>query len=449
MEKRIQILEDKAAALIEATKRAGASDAEASLGYELSRSISIRGGEIEKSETSEGEHVSLRAYIGKKTAGISFSLASMDDPDALATRVVTMANASPEDPYCGIASPQQISHDAPIDLEQFDDADMLDTLELTKRAREIERIAESEPDILRADTTATGAGRYAGVFATSNGVLQHYKYSVTNQHTVLLSGDDERLERESAYDSRAFFADVESTEATAKRAAERARAARFPKRAPSGIYPVIFDERISSSLISHLLGAMNAASLARGTSFLREKLNEQILPSHISIKETPFRKRLLSSRQFDGEGLAKTERNWIDNGVLTGWYTDLSSAKMLGIEPTGNAGRSGNGTSPSIANLEVTGTRETKAEMLASVKDGLLVTGFIGATINPNTGDYSRGANGFWIRNGEIAEPVNEITIAINLMTMFEMMRLADDEDMRQSWLVPSIHVGDMTIAGA
>jgi PmbA protein len=213
---------------------------------------------------------------------------------------------------------------------------------------------------------------------------------------------------------------------------------------------VLFDERISSSLIGHLAAAINGQAIARGGSWLRNALGQQVLPSGLSLVEDPHRPRISGSRPFDAEGLPTQARTIIDNGILTGWTLDLATARRLGMAPTGNAARgTGGPPSPAHWNLSLTQGPHSRADLVAMMGTGLLVTSMIGATINPNTGDYSRGASGFWVENGQIAHPVNECTVAGNLHDMLRSMVPANDGRHWLSRVVPSVLVEGMMLAGA
>jgi len=221
-----------------------------------------------------------------------------------------------------------------------------------------------------------------------------------------------------------------------------------PRKPKTGAYPVLFDERISSSLIGHLVAAANGAQVARGQSWLRSALGEQILPDSLSLIEDPHRPRVSGSRLFDAEGLPTRKRAMIDKGVLTGWTLDLANARKLGMESTANAARGGGSVSPTAWNLELTQGPHSRADLMKQMGTGLLVTSMIGSTINPNTGDYSRGAAGFWIENGEIAYPVSGVTIAGNLREMLRTIIPANDARPWLSRVVPSLLVEGLTLAG-
>jgi PmbA protein len=257
------------------------------------------------------------------------------------------------------------------------------------------------------------------------------------------------MERDYDYDSRVFQADLRDADEIGRIAAERAVERIGAKKPKTGAYPVLFDERVASALIGSLLQATNGMMIARGSSWLRDAIGEQVLPDHLSIIEDPHRARVTGSRLFDAEGLATSRRAIVDNGVLTGWTLDLATARKLGLDSTANAARgTSSPPSPSLTNVSLTQGHQTREELIKEMGTGLLVTSMIGSTINPNTGDYSRGAAGFWIENGEITYPVNECTVAGNLRDMLKTIIPANDGRMHLSRVVPSLLVSGLTLAG-
>jgi len=257
------------------------------------------------------------------------------------------------------------------------------------------------------------------------------------------------MERDYCGESRVFQADLPSPEDIGRIAAERTVARAGARKPKTGAFPVLFDERVAVSLIGHLLGAINGSSIVRGASWARDLLGQQVLPAGLSLTENPHRARISGSRMFDGEGLPTQGRSVVKDGVLTGWTLDLSTGRKLGMESTANAARgTSSPPSPSISNVELTRGKQSRDQLLGDMGTGLLVTSMIGSAINPTTGDYSRGAAGFWIENGEIIHPVNECTIAGNLRDMLMSIVPANDARTHLSRVVPSLLVSGLTIAG-
>ena len=258
------------------------------------------------------------------------------------------------------------------------------------------------------------------------------------------------MERDYDYDSRIHLSDRRDAEEIGRIAGERAVSRLGARKPQTGTYPVLFDERIASSLIGHLLSASNGSAVARGSSWLMGKTGERVLPEGIDLIETPQRARVAGSRLFDGEVLAPQDRKIIDDGVLTGWTLDLATARKLGLESTANAARGTSGPpSPSVTHVALTQGTQSREDLIRDMGTGLLITSMIGSTINPNTGDYSRGASGFWVENGEIAYPVNECTVAGNLHEMLARILPANDAHTHLSRIVPSLLIDQMTLAGA
>jgi PmbA protein len=303
--------------------------------------------------------------------------------------------------------------------------------------------------VTQVQSAAAGYGSHAVHLAATNGFSGGYKRSSRSISCTAIAGTGTGMERDYDGDSRTFQSDLRSAADIGQQAGERAIARLNARRPKTGSYPVLFDERVSSSLVGHLLAAVNGGSIARGSSWLKDAMGEQILPDTLSVLEDPYRPRMAGSRPFDGEGLPTQRRAIIKDGILTGWTLDLASARKLGLSSTGNAARGiGSVPSPSQWNIALTQGHQSREQLLADMGTGLLVTSMIGSTINPNTGDYSRGAAGFWVENGEIAYPVNECTIAGNLRDMLRSIVPANDARSHLSRVVPSLLVEGMTLAG-
>jgi PmbA protein len=257
------------------------------------------------------------------------------------------------------------------------------------------------------------------------------------------------MERDYDYDSRHFFADMKSPAEIGRTAGERAVKLLNPRKMPSGQVPVVYSNRVSGSILGHFSGAISGASVARGTSFLKDRMGEQIFPENINIIDDPHRPRGAASKPFDGEGVANQRLNLIENGMLQCWILNSSAARQLGLETNGRATRGtasppGSGTT----NLYMEAGTNSLDELIADIKSGLYVTSLIGFGVNGITGDYSRGASGFWIEDGKIAFPVSELTIAGNLKDMFLNLTHADDLEFRQGTNAPSLRVEGMMVAG-
>ncbi|WP_226552040.1 TldD/PmbA family protein [Celeribacter naphthalenivorans] len=443
-------LKDLTEALLEAAMSAGAEAADAMAIDGTSLSINVRQGALEQAERSEGVDIGLRVLIGKRQACVS---ASDTRPETLATmaeRAVTMARLAPEDPTAGLADPTQITANTDArSLELFDPSEEPSPEMLKDDALRAEAAAASYKGVSQVDSAAAAYGRRQIYLSATNGFSGGYARSDRMISTVAIAGEGTGMERDYCGESRIFGADLPSPEEIGLLAAERTVARLGARKPKTGAYPMLFDERISSSLIGHLLSAINGSAIARGASWLRDAMGEDVLPSGLSVIEDPHRPRTSASRLFDAEGLATQKRALVENGRLTSWVLDLATARKLELESTANASRGVSGPpSPTSGNVSLTQGKQSREELMREMGTGLLITSMIGSSINPTTGDYSRGASGFWIQNGEIAYPVNECTIAGNLRDMLKTIVPANDARTHLSRVVPSLLVEGMTLAG-
>jgi PmbA protein len=436
--------------LIDAARAAGADAADAMAVQGTSISVDVRAGALEQAERSEGIDLGLRVFVGQKQANVSSSDASDRTIGEMAARAVAMAKEAPEDPNAGLADPDQLATSWDIDALELQDpapepsarALQDDALAAEAAARNIEGVSQVQQ--------ATGAYGARDIWlSASNGFSGGYRRTDRAISCVAISGSGTQMERDYDGDSRIFQSDLRSPQEIGREAGTRAVARSGARKPPTGSYPVLFDERIASSLIGHLLAAANGSSVARGASWLRDCLGEKVLPDGMNLVEDPHRPRTSGTRPFDAEGLPTQPRSIVNDGVLTGWTLDLSSARKLGMVSTANAAR---GTSsppgPSNWNVALDQGTASRADLITDMGTGLLVTSMIGATINPNTGDYSRGAAGLWVENGEITYPVNECTIAGSLPEMLRQLVPANDARTYLSRVVPSLLVPGMTLAG-
>ena len=444
-------LEDLTDALISAAKKAGADAADAIAVQGTSVRVGVRAGTLEQAESADGTDIGLRVLIGGKQACVSASDTSKTTINTLAERAVAMAQEAPDDPNVGLAEPSQIGLGCdPATLELCDESATPSPDALRDAALAVEAAALRVDGVSQVSSAAASYARRAIHMAASNGFSEGYARSDHSLYGVAIAGEGTGMERDSDGDARIYHADLRGAEDIGRRAGQRAVSLLNARKPKTGAYPVLYDERIASSLVGHLLGAINGQAVARGASWLREKMGDQVLPDGIDLVEDPHRPRVGASRAFDAEGLPTARRYIVENGVLQGWTLDLATARKLGQSSTANAMRgTSNPPSPGTWNVAFTQGSHTKEELMAQMGTGLLVTSMIGATINPNTGDYSRGASGFWIENGEIAYPVNECTIAGSLPEMLKRIVPANDARTYLSRVVPSLLVEGMTLAGA
>ncbi len=445
-----QDLSNIAQQLLDIAKRAGAQTADVLVVDGTSVSIDVREGALEHAERAEGIDIGLRVIQGDRQASVSASDVSVDVMEQMAERCIAMANEAPRDPFCALADTDQLATDWDVDaLDLYDSTSQPTSNDLQDSAMRAEAAALGVDGVAKAQGASSMLSDVSLHLATSNGFSGGYRRTSHSVSCVAISGDGLNMERDWCGESRSHYADVPSAEEIGRLAGERAVARGGAERPPTGSYPVLFDERISSSLIGHLVGAVNGASIVRGSSWAKDKLGEQILPKNMSLREDPTRKSVAGSKPFDGEGLNVTPRDIIKDGILQGWTLDLSTGRQLDMSSTASAARGvGSPPSPSTGNLELTRGEYSRADLIAQMGTGLIITSMIGSTINPNTGDYSRGAAGLWVENGEIIGPVNECTVAGNLLDMLKNMIAANDERAHLSRVVPSLLVEGLTIAG-
>ncbi len=438
-------------ALLSAATRAGADGADALASDGRAVQIGVRGGALEEAERSEGVDLGLRVFVGQRQACVSASDISERTMAEMAERAVAMAREAPEDPYIGLATPDQLARARDAEgLEKADTTDEPSAAELQEDARRAEATAMEVAGISQVESASASYSSTAIHLAATNGFSGGYARTDRSIVCVAITGEGTGMERDYAFDSRIFQGDLKSPESIGLLAAERTLARAGAKQPPTGAFPVLFDERISSGLIGHLLSASNGGAVARGASWLRDALGQQVLPKGMSVIEDPHRARASASRLFDAEGLPTQRRAIVEGGILTGWTLDLANARKLGMQSTASASRGPSAPpSPSVTNIDLTQGDATRADLIRDMGTGLLITSMMGSSINATTGDYSRGASGFWVENGEITYPVNECTIAGNLRDMLMTLVAANDAQSHLSRRVPSLLVEGLTLAGA
>ena len=445
-----QSLSAVAEELIRAARDAGADAADALAVDATALSIEVRAGRLEHAERSEGVEAGLRVIVGRRQATVAASDVRPATLAEMAARAVQMARLAPEDPTVGLADPDRLARDTdagPLDL--YDPADDPDPATLEDLARRAEAAALAVSGVAQVIGAGASRSRRRLHLAATNGFSAGYSRSDAALSCTALTGEGTGMERDWAHEARIRLGDLPDPEAIGRLAGERAVARTGPRRPKTGAFPVLFDERVSSSLIGHLLAAVQGSAVARGSSWLMDALGTPVLPAGLTLTEDPRRRGGFMSRPFDAEGLPTAARDIVRDGVLTGWTLDLATARKLGMDSTANAVRSpGGAPSPGVTNLDLTPGTATRDDLIAEMGTGLLVTSLIGSTISPTTGDYSRGANGFWVENGRIGAPVNECTIAGNLREMLMTLRPANDARAHLSRRIPSLLVEGLTIAG-
>ena len=428
---------DLLTALLDRARAAGADTAEAAVSGSTSVSVSRRLGQTEHLERSERRGLELTVFVGKRSASVSTTELAASGFAALAERAVAMAKVVPEDPYGGLAEEAQAVDAAPLELADLAEPSVE---ALTVRAAAAEDAARAVPGITNSEGGEAGFGRYEFLLATTAGFSGGYARTSHSVSATALAGAGTDMQRDYDYHSATFLADLDDAEAIGRSAAHRAIARLHPTRPATAKLPVVFDPRVAGSLIGHLAGAISGGAVARGTSFLKDSLGKQLFAAGIHIRDEPRRLRGLRSRPFDGEGVPTANSVVIDDGVLTTWLLDSRAARQLGLKPKG---------SPGLTNAYLVPGTLSPAELMADIAEGLYITELLGMGVNGLTGDYSRGAAGFMIRNGVLAEPVAEITVASNLKDMFRAMTPANDLRLRRAVDSPTVRIDGMTVAGA
>jgi PmbA protein len=438
-----------AESLVERGMAAGATAADALYAGDRSSAVQVRLGELEDVSRSESEQIGLRLFDGHRSATVASSDLSEEALEILVERCLAMAREAPEDPFSGLA-PEALLQlgDAP-GVDGWDPREP-DPAELRTRALEAEGAALAVQGITNSSGASASASASAIALATSGGFSGAYRASGHSCSAAVVAGEGASMQRDHAWHSARFLEDLDAAADIGRKAGERAVARANPTRPKPGKYPVIFDTRVSSGLLGHFAGAISGSSIARKTSFLQDKLGQAVFGSGITIVDDPLRPRGLRSRPFDAEGVRVGRRELVARGVLTSWIAESASARQLGIEPTGHASRGvGGAPGASPSNLYMEAGSRRREELFAAFPEAVLIVELIGQGVNGVTGDYSRGAVGFMVRNGEIAEPVAEITIASNLIDMFATLEPASDLEFRRGVDAPTILIPEMTVGAA
>jgi len=439
-------LTDLAERLVAAARRAGADAADALAVRSVSLAVEVREGAVEESERSEGDDVGLRAFVGRRQAVVSTNDVNADVAE-LAARAVAMAKAAPEDPFAGLADPARLARDVP-DLDLLD-PDLPTVALLEERSQRAERAGLAVKGVTKSGGASAAAGIGGMVLVTSHGFRGAYLSSGQSISMTAIAGEGTAMERDYDYSSTLHGADLDPPEKVGRTAGERTVERLNPRKVKSKRVPVVFDRRVAGSLVNHLASAINGAAVARKTSFLKDRLGQRLFRTGIHVLDDPLRRRGLRSRPFDAEGVATRRLAVVEDGALASWFLDSATARELGFASTGHAQRGVSSTpAPGPSNLHLAAGSDTPEALMADIAEGFYVTDLIGVGVNQVTGDYSRGASGFWIENGKRSYPVSEVTIAGNLIDMFQTLLPANDLEFRFGTNAPSVRVEGLTVAG-
>ena len=440
-------LTDRAERLVKAALGRGADAADAVVLRSMSLGIEVRDGAVEESESAEGDDLGLRVLVGRRQAVVSTNDMSNDGTAALAERAVAMARAAPEDKFAGLADEALLAHDFP-DLDLID-RELPNVKQLESMARAAEEAGLAVKGVSKSGGASASAGIGGMVLVSSHGFRGAYLGSSRGLSMTAIAGEGTGMERDYDFSSALHGSDLESPEKIGRSAGMRAIERLNPRKVSTRKVPVVFDPRVSGTLVSHLAGAANGASIARKVSFLKDKMGEKLFAGGIRMIDDPLRKRGLRSRPFDGEGVGGGKLVLVDDGHLRSWLLDSATARELDLVTTGHAQRGVSSVpSPGPSNLYLEPGDVSPGALIADIADGFYVTDLIGMGVNMVTGDYSRGASGFWIENGKRTFPVSEVTIAGHLLDIFRNLRPANDLEFRYSTNAPTVRLEGLTVAG-
>lgn len=435
--------------LVERAIQAGADAADAVYSGQSSTSVQVRLGKLDHVDRSEGEEIGLRLFVGRKSASVASSDLGEEALAQLVERALSMAGEAPDDPFAGLAPPDLLAAPPFADLDSVDST-TIDPAALRERALAAEAAALAVKGVTNSSGGSATSSSSTMALATSGGFAGAYRSGGFSCSVAVVAGEGGAMQRDHAWHSARHLSDLDPPEEIGRLAGERAVARLKPVKSKSGAMAVLFDPRVSHSLLGHLAGAVSGSSVARKSSFLQDKLGERVFAKGVTIIDHPLRPRGLRSRPFDGEGMRVRRVELVSDGLLTSWMADSASARQLGTAPTGHSAR-GSGGAPGVSpsNFYMEAGSRSRDELLAAFPESLLVTELIGHGVNPVTGDYSRGAAGFLVRDGAIVGPVQEVTIASNLIDMFATLEPGSDLELRRGIDAPTILVPQMTVATA
>ena len=434
--------------LVAAALKAGADAAEAVSAERAALSVGVRNGALEDVEREESRDLGLRVFIGRRQATVSASDLSDATRARLVERAVAMARLAPEDPYAGLAPQDRLAAGPFADLDLYDPSER-GAAELEAAAAETEAAALAVPGVAKSEGGHASASSSRWRLVTSHGFDGAYHGSAFSLGAGVIAEKDGAMERGSEHRAVRHLSDLPSAASIGDFAGRRAVARTGPRKIASTTAPVIFENRVATQVLSPILGAISGPSIARGTSFLKDRLGQRILPVGVDLIDDPFRPRGLGSTPFDDEGVSVSRRSIVEDGVLTTWLLNSAAAAQLGLASTGHASR-GLAGPPGVAthNLHLEPGERDLDGLMAAAGKGLLVTSMFGPSLNANTGDWSAGVSGFWFENGAVAYPVSEVTVAGKLTELYARLQRGSDLEIRGANNSPSLMFDAVAIAG-
>ena len=437
--------------ILKKLKKKGAEEADVVFSSSKNKSSSCRLGEIEKTEESVTNEIGIRAIVKKRQSIISSTNIEHSNINSLIEKVIEMVKVVPKDEFCGLASKNQVSIPSKKDLESLElfDSYEPDKTEINEKVLLLEQSALNNKKIINSEGAELSYTKSNYILMASNGLESEITKTHSDYILAVLAGNKSNMERAYDYKSKVFFNDLGDFNKIGKKVASDALKKIGSKKIKTCKCDVIYDSKVASSLLNNLFNACNASSIIKGTTFLKKKKNKKIFNEDINIIDDPLMKRKLRSRVIDGEGIKTEKKKLIENGFLKFFFNCLSTAKQINEEPSGHGTRYiASIPSASYTNLYLNNGKHKKQDMIKSLKKGLIITELMGSSVNLSNGDYSRGASGFWIENGQISYPVSEITIAGNLKNIFESLIPANDLEFNFGINSPSLLIQNLTVGG-
>ena len=431
-------IEDSLNLLLDTAKKLGAENASVMGNENTSINVSARLGKLENVERNESKSIGLELIDNKRKVTLSSTNINNHALIKLVETAMSMVKAVPQDEYCGLADKNML-YNGNLDLDLVDNY-VPDNNNLLKNSIEAEDSALSIKGVTNSEGASASYSKNKFYLATSDGFFNFNEKTTYSYGISVIAGKGTKMERDYEYQSKVHYKELESPKNIGKIAANRAVSRLNSKKVKSNSVPIIFDPRVSGSLLSLFIGGISGQAIARGTSFLKDKMNKDIFKNNIQIIDDPHILRGQRSKTFDGEGIETKKNNLVENGQLKSWLLNSQSARQLNLKSTGNAG--------GVSNLYLSPSTTSSDELIKSIQNGFYVTEMMGMSFSQVTGDYSRGASGFWIEKGEKTFPVSEVTIAGNILDIYKMLTPASDLKLITGIDAPTVMIDKMIVAG-